>query len=78
MYSIPGRVGLRAARPMAMRTAARRWEHSQHSATVSERGQSRGALQQGAKRDPELYVSMHACGWDCRANEGVCRSSSPS
>jgi hypothetical protein len=53
MYSIAGRMGLRAARPVALRTVARRFEHS---ATAVERKRSQGALQQGAKRDPELYV----------------------
>ena len=57
MYSVAGRLGLRAVRPsMAVRNAvAKRFEHS---ASQSERDSSRGALTQGAKRDPELYVCL--------------------
>ena len=58
MYSLAGRVGLRAAarQPLALRNAvARRMEHS---ASAEDRSQSRQSLHQGAKRDPELYVCL--------------------
>ena len=59
MYSLAARTGLRAAaaarpQPLILRNAvARRMEHS---ASDADRSQSRNSLQQGAKRDPELYV----------------------
>lgn len=59
MYSVAGRLGLRAAtrQPLALRSAvAKRFEHS---ASVEDRKQSRNSLQQGARKDPELYVCFH-------------------
>lgn len=56
MYSIAGRMGLRAAartQTPIRNAVAKRYEHS---ASAADRKQSGSALQQGAKRDPELYV----------------------